>query len=158
MGYLDNDHVRDALHLPRVAVSGKWGHGAGSTLVENGLIPDLNAPTSLPLWPTLLARGIHIMVYNGNMDLICNHLGTDAYVRKSLTWAGKAQFLAAPRQVWKVANSMAGWSRSAANFTQIVVANAGHMAPGDSPAACFDMVGRFVGSGWHDSPPQVTVV
>eukprot|EP00930_Biecheleria_cincta_P060289 TRINITY_DN45967_c0_g1_i1.p2 TRINITY_DN45967_c0_g1~~TRINITY_DN45967_c0_g1_i1.p2 ORF type:complete len:107 (-),score=16.82 TRINITY_DN45967_c0_g1_i1:13-291(-) len=92
------------------------------------------------------------------MDLICNHLGTDAYVRDALHWVGKAAFMAAPRQVWKVGSSMAGWSKSASNFTQIVVADAGHMAPSDSPAACLDMMKRFVGGEWHASPPQTLVV
>merc|ERR1712187_951298 len=76
--YLDTDSVRDALHLPRKASSGPWGKGFGSGLVEQALIPDLNAPTSLPLWPSLMARGVRILVYNGNFDLICNHMGTDA--------------------------------------------------------------------------------
>ena len=164
--YLDSDAVRAALHLPPSAQSGKWGLGNGSSFVEQGLIPDLNAPTSLPLWPALLAK-IRIVAYNGNFDLICNHLGTDAYLR-SLDWPGQADFLAAPRKVWTVpaaaaaaaatatdssgsgrAAAMAGWSRSGGNLTQLVIANAGHMAPADAPVACMDMLGRVLaGEPW----------
>jgi hypothetical protein len=172
--YLDDDAVRAALHLPTVADSARWGQGAGSTVVESALIPDLNAPTSLPLWPSLLARGVRVLVYNGNMDLICNHIGTDAYLRRSLQWGGRDAFLAAPRTPFMVpvaaaedgaaaeegatvgefATTVGGWARSSGNLTQLVVANAGHMAPGDAPLACLEMMQRFLRDAPFDAPPS----
>jgi carboxypeptidase C (cathepsin A) len=156
----------------------------------------------------LLMNGIER--YNGNFDLICNHLGTNAYI-KLLEWPGAAAFNTAPRQVWRraavtytrsaattvtatgantaiaantatlvanitsvssvrathitttgkghvkssgIASSSAGggveemltagWVRQGGNVTQLVVANAGHMAPGDAPEACYDMLQRFI--------------
>ena len=56
-GYLDRDAVRAALRLPRASATGPWGQGNGSAFVERALVADLNAPTSLPLWPGILARG-----------------------------------------------------------------------------------------------------
>ena len=170
--YLDDDAVRAALRLPTVADSAPWGQGAGSTAVESALIPDLNAPTSLPLWPSLLARGVRVLVYNGNTDLICNHVGTDAYLRHSLQWGGRDAFLAAPRTPFMVpvaaaedgaatkegatvgegATTVGGWARSSGNLTQLVVANAGHMAPGDAPLACLEMMQRFLRDAPFDAP------
>ena len=152
--YLDADSVRDALHLPRASASWPWGQGPGATFVEEGLIPDLNAPTSLPLWPKLLDRGVQVVAYNGNFDLICNHMGTDSFLR-TLDWDGREDFLAAPRRVWRTRGSMvAGWARSARNLTQLVVANAGHMAPSDAPLACFDMMERLLGVNGASFPVQ----
>ena len=92
------------------------------------------------------------MVYNGNMDLICNLMGTDGYLR-TFQWPGRADFLASNRTVWKYIDnkdadggklSTAGWFRSGGNLTQLVVANAGHMAPADQPEAVFDMLQKFL--------------
>ena len=41
---------------------------------------------------------------------------------------------------------VAGWSREGGNLTQLVIANAGHMAPADAPLACLDMLRRFLTS------------
>ena len=38
----------------------------------------------------------------------------------------------------------AGWVRAGGNLTQLVVANAGRMAPADAPEACYDMLQRFL--------------
>ncbi len=91
-------------------------------------------------------------VLAGNFDLICNHVGTTAYLQ-ALEWPGAAAFRASSRRVWARAHAalhdgrpfeLYGWARSAGNLTQLVVANAGHMAPADSPDACLDMLTRFL--------------
>ncbi len=41
---------------------------------------------------------------------------------------------------------IAGYAKHFANFTQVVVRNAGHIVPFDQPRAAFDMIKRFVKS------------
>ena len=65
--YLERADVRAAMNvLPSTPV-----FGANSTEVEQSLIPDLNAPTSLPLWADIVAN-VPVLVYQGQFDLICN--------------------------------------------------------------------------------------
>ena len=86
--------------------------------------------------------------------MICNHVGTDSFLR-ALAWDGREDFLAAPRRVWRArGGGMAGWARSARNLTQLVVANAGHMAPADAPLACMDMLERLLGVNGASFPVQ----
>lgn len=141
--YLGRPDVRRALGIPTSAP--EWGSQSGG--VETALIADLNAPTSLPLWPGLVAAGVPILAYSGNMDLICNHEGTAAYL-DALGWPG---YTDAERLPWRLGEisggstgDVVGWFRSGGNLSHAVVANAGHMAPADQPVAMADLLRRFL--------------
>ena len=137
--YLGREDVRTALHVP----SSHPGWGTQSAGVEKALVADLNANTSLPLWPALLAAGVRVLVYNGNFDLICNALGTSNYLMKQ--WPA---LLEVNRTVWRSAttNITAGWKLQHPNLalTQVVVANAGHLAPKDQPENMRELALNFV--------------
>lgn len=188
--YLARDDVRAALHVPASVPC--WGCQASQ--VEQALIADLNAPTSLPLWPALLTQipvrcrcckaqlflvalpercaldpGLgaqactaarhpiaaapsyvlpcrtQILVYSGQFDLICNSLGTSRYLQQ-LLWPGVGLYRAANRSVWMVDGKVAGFWQEGGGLVHVVVTGAGHMAPADQPAACYDMVQTFLES------------
>ena len=42
-----------------------------------------------------------------------------------------------------VGTSLAGYSKTSGNFTQLLVRNAGHMVPYDQPKWSFDLINRF---------------
>eukprot|EP00741_Cyanophora_paradoxa_P009851 tig00001657_g9542.t1 len=80
----------------------------------------------------LLDAGIPALVYNGDKDFICNHVGGLAWT-SAMEWSGRAAFNAAPMANWTVAGRPAGAAKSANGLTFLRVADAGHMVPMDQP-------------------------
>jgi hypothetical protein len=74
-----------------------------------------------------------------------------------LQWSGAAQFAAAKKQVWRLADStVAGYVLEAVSgprrvgLTHATVRLAGHLCPLDAPAFAFDLAKRFVtGAGFQ---------
>ena len=94
--------------------------------------------------PDLLANGIRVLIYAGEVDFICNWLGNKAWTL-ALPWAGKTAFNAAKDHPWSVAGTQAGIARTAQNFTFLQMHNAGHMVPADQPQNALAMVNTFLG-------------
>jgi len=99
------------------------------------------------LVPGILAK-IPVMLYNGDMDLICNMDGTSTWASE-LDWPFQQQFNNAKNQTWVVPGSgSAGYYKTASTLTQVVVSGAGHMVPYDQPISAHDMVFRFIYGGF----------
>jgi vitellogenic carboxypeptidase-like protein len=133
--WLAREDVRRALH----ANHHRFGSTAG--LVSSFLTPDIFRSE---MWrmPTVLQK-MRVLVYNGQFDFICNHLGQQA-AYYNLPWPGAADYKAAERAVWKLDGRTAGFVRTAHTLTEVIVTNAGHLAPWNQPATTLDMIKRFV--------------
>ena len=88
-----------------------------------------------------------VLIYNGQLDIIIAVPLTMNWVNQ-LNWIGTEELRAAPRKVWKVADSdpeVAGYVKTANNnrFFLATVRNAGHMVPYDQPRAALDLLQRF---------------
>jgi carboxypeptidase D len=86
---------------------------------------------------------IPVLLYSGQFDIICNHLGTEKMLNK-LLWNGRADWLRSTTGVWAVDNNPSGFVRKAKNLIYLIVTNAGHMVPLSKPAESLDMIERFV--------------
>lgn len=86
------------------------------------------------------------MVYNGQLDLICDTLGTLDWVNQ-LKWSGI--------NYWKNnatkttyfpegSNKLGGFYKGYKNFEFYWIMMAGHMAPTDNPEASIEMVKRII--------------
>lgn len=87
-----------------------------------------------------------VLVYSGQLDIIIGAALTERFL-SLLKWPDSAQYLAAPRNVWRVNptdKEVAGYARQVHKFTQVVVRAAGHIVPGDQPMRALDMIDRFV--------------
>lgn len=103
----------------------------------------------------LLNLEMPILLFSGQFDVICNHLGTEKMLNK-LVWNGRADWLRSTAGecdfliflnfagVWAVDNSPAGFIRTAKNLKFLIVSNAGHMVPLSKPAESYDMMNRFL--------------
>ena len=102
-------------------------------------------------WPTrmekataelaaVLDAGVRVLVYSGQYDLICNHLGTETVLRE-LQWSGNARRQEAHPGVWQVNHQPAGYSRQYRNLQSLVILNAGHMVPMDQQGGPGDVQG-----------------
>ncbi|KAL9613969.1 MAG: hypothetical protein Q9167_001518 [Letrouitia subvulpina] len=141
--YLRRDQVKEALHVNKDKASG-WTECAGSVGAKF-------RPTSKPsisLLPELLEK-IPILLFSGEKDLICNHLGTEELIH-NLKWNGGQGFelspgTMAPRRDWTFEGESAGIYQEARNLTYVLFYNSSHMVPFDYPRRSRDMLDRFMG-------------
>ncbi|KAJ1734747.1 hypothetical protein LPJ61_000916 [Coemansia biformis] len=134
---LNQPAVRRALHSEDIPYGKDWG-------VYFHLTRDIMRTTA-PLFPYLLERGLRVELVQGQFDFRDGVAGNTLWIN-GVQWAGRQQFAEADRQQWWLGKDIAGFVRAGGNLTHCVILNAGHMAPGDQPEACQDMVDRFVGA------------
>lgn len=65
-------------------------------------------------------------------------------VLQKLQWSAAKEYNSAKRNIWKVGNGIAGYSKTAGKLTEVLVRNAGHMVPRDQPKWAFDLISRFI--------------
>ncbi|KAI9344316.1 Alpha/Beta hydrolase protein [Obelidium mucronatum] len=82
------------------------------------------------LVPGIIDEGVHVLVYAGDADFICNYMGNRAWTLE-LEWSGKDGFNAAPELDWvsKATGKKAGLFRTFDKLTYLTVYEAGHMVP-----------------------------
>ncbi|GAX82651.1 hypothetical protein CEUSTIGMA_g10077.t1 [Chlamydomonas eustigma] len=92
--------------------------------------------------PEMLEDGIRVLIYAGELDLICNWLGNYRWV-EAMKWKGQSDWQASPEVEWKVLGKHAGSIKSAGDLTFLKVAAAGHMVPMDQPYNALAMITAF---------------
>lgn len=142
--YLRKKEVTDAFNISPDKKSG-WVECAGS--VSSSFRAKNSAP-SITLLPKLL-ENMPIILFSGDKDLICNHIGTEELIHK-MEWSGGKGFETspgtwAPRYDWVFEGEPAGIYQSARNLTYVLFYNASHMVPFDFPRRTRDMLDRFLG-------------
>jgi carboxypeptidase D len=103
---------------------------------------------AIALLPDLL-RELPIVLFSGDQDLICNHIGTEKLI-SNMKWQGGQGFQlpnggTAPRRKWIVDGEPAGYYQEARNLTYVLFYNSSHMVPFDHSARSRDMLHRFIG-------------
>lgn len=137
--YLNQPKVRDALHVDsRVS-----RYSTYASVVADRLIVG-EQDSVAPLFSTLLAKGLNVVIYNGLDDgTDSNFMGTDLWLSQ-LSWSGKHQFNAAKMCVWRMNHSLVGFAKSVAGLTQLKIRHAGHLVPADQPDVALDMLKRVI--------------
>ncbi|KAL6885498.1 hypothetical protein ACP4OV_010277 [Aristida adscensionis] len=96
----------------------------------------------------LLAYGVNVTVYNGQLDLICSTFGAEAWVKR-LKWEGLHDFLSLPRSSLHYCHPYSqtnAFVRSYKNLHFYWILGAGHMVPQDQPCTALNMIGSVVQS------------
>lgn len=142
--YLRREDVMKAIHLNPDKKTG-WTECSGAV---GGAFNAAKSRPSMTLLPDLL-KEIPILLFSGDKDLICNHLGTEELIN-NLKWnGGTGMELSAgtwaPRHDWTFEGEPAGIYQSARNLTYVKFFNASHMVPFDYPRRSRDMLDRFMG-------------
>jgi len=99
------------------------------------------------LFADILAK-MPVLIYDGYYDFICNYVGGQYWTAEIENWQNQQQFNNAVNQSWIVDGVAAGYYKTAANLTELVVYNAGHMAPFDQPKNVHSMVYTFIAGGF----------
>lgn len=97
--------------------------------------------------PRILAE-IPVLIYAGDLDYICNWLGTRGWV-SALEWPGKYDFNSAVTKELRVKSGRNyGNVRSARGLTFMRIYNAGHAVPEYEPEGSLDFLNRWMGGEW----------
>jgi carboxypeptidase D len=142
--YLQRADVVKALNINPAKKSG-WTECSG--LVHQAFTAKKSLP-SVNLLPGLIESGINILLFSGDKDLICNHIGTETLIH-NMKWKGGTGFetspgVWAPRHDWSFEDEPAGIYQSARNLTYVLFYNSSHMVPFDNPRQSRDMLDRFM--------------
>ncbi|KAK7257666.1 hypothetical protein RIF29_31806 [Crotalaria pallida] len=120
--------------------------GGQSEEVSNFLKGDFMKPRINEV-DELLAKGVNVTVYSGQVDLICATKGTEAWIRK-LKWEGLRNFLGKHRKALYCGDDgkTKGFVKSYKNLHFYWILGAGHFVPTDQPCVALDMVGAITQS------------
>ncbi|KAJ5909026.1 hypothetical protein N7495_001708 [Penicillium taxi] len=142
--YLQRADVVKALNINPAKRTG-WQECSG--LVSNVFKAAHSVPAKQFL-PDLIESGINVLLFSGDKDLICNHIGTETLIH-NMQWKGGVGFetspgVWAPRHDWTFEGKPAGLYQYARNLTYVLFYNASHMVPFDQPRQTRDMLDRFM--------------
>lgn len=115
------DLVHEALDLPAEAGWSRPNNVFGS------LFEDFMKPVVDVVEKVLNETSVRVIVYSGNLDLICATPGTMTWLNK-LNWHGKEGFAAARRRSFGAEGYLEGYSRRFENLKMYWVLRAGHSA------------------------------
>jgi len=142
--YLRRADVVSALHVDADKKTG-WTECNGAV---GSQFKARNSAPAVKLLPDLLAQ-VPVMLFSGDQDMICNHLGTEELINNLSFNGGKGFELSpgtwAPRRAWTFEDEPAGIWQEARNLTYVVFYNSSHMVPFDYPRRTRDMLDRFMG-------------
>ncbi|XP_031266153.1 serine carboxypeptidase-like 51 isoform X1 [Pistacia vera] len=126
-----------------------WGGQSGFVFTE--LQGDFMRPRINEV-DELLAKGVNVTIYNGQLDVICATKGTEAWVEK-LKWEGLQNFLKTERSPLFCGKDKQtrGFTKSYKNLHFYWILGAGHFVPVDQPCIALNMVGAIT-----DSPASAT--
>ena len=121
--YLNRGDVRAAIHasntpqkfvecadLPFNALAHQDGKGALKELVE--VLND--------------EKNVKVLVYNGQFDIICNHLGNERFL-EHLDWKDRNGWLLSNNVPYQYNNQPVGYIKAFGNLGFLLVRNSGHM-------------------------------
>ncbi|KAL6506434.1 hypothetical protein OROGR_024615 [Orobanche gracilis] len=92
----------------------------------------------------LLAKGVNITIYSGQLDVICSTIGTEAWVAK-LKWGGLKTFLAMDRTPIYCGKEKItkGFTKSYRNLHFYWILRSGHFVPVDQPCVALNMIANI---------------
>lgn len=136
--YLNKQEVRDAIHIPKKVKN--WEECSLITytmkyaVLPGGLAPQIKNLIASP-------RKLKLLVYNGDVDTVCNFLGDEWFVD------GLGRNVTQDYSAWKTPDKqVAGFSKHYDGLTFTTIRGSGHMVPQDRPVAAYWMIKNFLES------------
>ena len=122
-----------------------WGEGKNRTQKKQFQSRDLLKPVWHLVDEILKTSDVEIIVYSGQLDIICNTSGALRWMRR-LTWPGKKMFDKAERKM--LANPATKFPemfvKSYGQLKMYWVLNSGHAVPHDAPEVALRMLNRIL--------------
>ena len=124
----------------------KWGGQSGEVFTKQRI--DFMKPTIKDV-TKLVNYGLMVVVYEGQLDMICDTIGAEVWINK-LDWPALKEYskvcktaLYAPSQ--EKSRNTGAFVKEYENFHFYIVLKAGHMVPADAPEMALSMVERILG-------------
>uniref|UniRef100_T1DI41 Carboxypeptidase n=1 Tax=Psorophora albipes TaxID=869069 RepID=T1DI41_9DIPT len=136
MKFLSTPDVRKAMHVGDLPFQNSDGHGKVAEKLSEDLL-DTVAP-----WVSEQLSERPVLFYNGQLDVLCAYPQTVDFLL-SLPFDGSEEYKDAPREIHRVDGDIVGYRKKAGNLREVLIRNAGHMAPRDQPKATFDIISSF---------------
>lgn len=135
--YLDRAQVREALHVGHHVEWQECSDQVEQALTHEDMYPTVNE------FRAMLPH-IRVLVYNGQFDWICNHLGVERFL-DGLNFEGSDTFLDPHRRGdWVSGSRLAGYVKQGGNLTFVLVLGGSHMVPMDKRPQTYDLLQRFL--------------
>ncbi|MPC52887.1 Retinoid-inducible serine carboxypeptidase [Portunus trituberculatus] len=129
--HLTRDALGDYMNGPQADEWGipehvKWGSQGG--LVFDALAGDFMKPVIESVVKLLTETDLEVVVFTGNLDLICDTPGTYRWI-ENMEWSGKPEFMAASNQpiTIPIYTATAATIQKAKRFSLYTIMNSGHM-------------------------------
>lgn len=135
--YLNQQTVRDALHIPKQLTYpfATCFDGIDYKMIypsaPDGLAPQIRSLIDSP-------RGLSLLIYNGDVDLMCNFFGDEWFV-DDLKRDVKKEYTQ-----WYTNKQVSGFIKKFDGITYMTVKGSGHMVPTDKPAEALNMFEMFL--------------
>lgn len=97
---------------------------------------------SVAPWIAELLQFYTVCIYSGQLDIIVAYPLTRNYL-KQLKFPGSEKYKIAPREIWRIDGEVAGYVKHAGHLVEIMIRNAGHMAPHDQPKWLYEMINHL---------------
>ncbi|KAG6417329.1 hypothetical protein SASPL_119483 [Salvia splendens] len=132
---LMNGVIKKKLKIPKSVVWGGQSDSVFSALEGDFMKPRIDEVDQL------LAKGVNLTIYSGQLDVICSTKGTEAWVEK-LKWGGIKTFLSMERTPLYCGKERItkGFTRSYQNLHFYWILGAGHFVPVDQPCVALSMI------------------
>lgn len=137
VNYLNKPQVKDALHIPGELKTPftTCFDGIQYTMIypasPDGLAPQMRSLLDSP-------RKLNLLVYNGDVDLMCNFFGDEWFVDDLNRKVHKEY------TQWYTNNQVSGFVKHYDGITYATVKGSGHMVPTDKPAEALNMFQTFL--------------
>ncbi|KAH7699485.1 Protein F32A5.3, partial [Aphelenchoides avenae] len=157
-GYLNRPEVKPALHVDPAWMNGERKQWTGCNEdLFHAYVPKYTDTFELfreiigyaPMFQRTLREPFRMLLYNGDLDPVCNYLG-DAWHMDNVAMSNG--FQAQPRGPWYFRGAVAGWAqryvspppvRNALTIDVLTVKGAGHFAANDRPGPALQMITNF---------------
>ena len=131
--FMNLHKVKNALGVPQDKLWQDCNAPVGQYMAKYDWIKN-----SASKFKNLLENGLKVLLYHGELDMICNWVGGEL-AANSIEWFGEVQWQSA---TWH--NVGYGLKREYMNFAFIKFSDSGHMVPMDQPENAYKMIKWFI--------------
>ncbi|CAM9648366.1 unnamed protein product [Ascophyllum nodosum] len=161
--FLNRDDVRKAIHAESCPVA--FMECTDPPFIHLAKWDGLGVTSEIR---SILNAGVRSLFFNGQYDLICNHVGNEKALKNLGDWEGAAEWEASRRGVWlsdgkgkedRGYRRPLGYVKEKKHnpLTFLLVLNSGHMVPLDHPRPALDMITRFLEGKSFSDGEQKTI-
>lgn len=131
--FLQSSTTRRSIHVGNLSFHDLDGENKVEEFLKRDVM-DTVAP-----WIAELLEFYTVCIYNGQLDIIVAYPLTRNYLNQ-LKFAAANEYKTARREIWLVDDEIAGYAKHAGHLIEIMIRNAGHMAPTDQPKWMYNLI------------------